>query len=57
MKTVTMPKKESMTIVIPAPVRGNFLPVAVQISLKNQSKRHDKSKTRTKEKNWRKEWA
>lgn len=57
MKTVTMPKKESMTIVIPAPVRGNFLPVAMQISLKNQSKRHDKSKTRTKEKNWRKEWA
>jgi hypothetical protein len=59
MKTVTAPKPmkfKGYTLVIPAPKRNNFLPISIQISLKAQAKRHDKSRTRTKSKRqWQKD--
>jgi hypothetical protein len=48
-------KSKGCTIVTTAPKFANFLSVQAQIMLKAQSRRHDKSNTRNKAKNWRKD--
>lgn len=52
MHTTTAPKRKEKgcTFIIAAPQRANILPIAVQIQLARQSKRHDKSRTRMKQK-------
>ena len=48
-------KSKGCTITITAPRFANFLAIQAQIMLKAQSRRHDKSRTRNKAKNWQKD--
>jgi hypothetical protein len=48
--------ERGFTLVIPSVKRGNILPIGLQISLKAQSKRYNKSKSRAKGKRqWKQE--
>lgn len=56
MKTTTMPKQDSMKLVIQPVTRANFLPIATQIRLAKQARRYDKSRSRAKSKQWQKDF-